>query len=115
MNEQFLFSSLKCIDNHTADLGIDKGQNLSHAIPQHPHGISRVGKTLFVSFPFNISIQLLVPFLKFCKGCIFPVPLRQYQFYKSRCSPEILPCGPFHFRVRRNLVDTFHCQIHALF
>ncbi len=115
MNEQFLFSSLKCIDNHTADLGIDKGQNLSHAIPQHPHGIGRVGKTLFVSFPFNIRIQLPVPFLKLCKGCIFPVSLRQYQFYKLRCSFKIIPCRALHFRIYRDLVDTLHRQIHALF
>ena len=115
MNEQFLFSSLKCIDNHTADLGIDKGQNLSHAIPQHPHGISRVGKTLFVSFPFNIRIQLPVPFLKLCDGSIFPVPLLQYQFYKLRCSPEILSCLALHFRIYRDLVNALHRQIHTLF
>ena len=113
MNEQFLFSSLKCIDDHTADLGINKGQNLSHTFAQHLHGIRRIGKALFIYLALNIPIQLSIPFLKLCKRGMFPVFFLQHQFHKLCCSFKIIPCGTFHFRICSDLVDTLHRQIHA--
>ena len=113
MNEKFLFSSLKYIDDHTANLGIDKGQNLSHTFSQHFCCIGRISKALFICLALNISIQLLVPFLKLCKRGMFPVLFLQYQFHKLCRSFKIIPCGAFHFRIYGDLVDTLHRQIHA--